>query len=142
MLLEKWVLEGRRSGVTGYVLAARGNRSRHRCQVGGGLLVLFPWVQPLTSSLPSASATMAGSSGSGGMASVCTNPRSPRTQTSCPRRMSSPSSRHTAPEGLGRAHPAQRPVVRSLALRAVAPPAPRRAQLEPLEDTCSFCGTL
>lgn len=110
-------------------MAARRNRSRHRCQVGGGLLVLFPWVQPLTSCLPPASATMAGSSGSGGMASVCTNPRSPRTQTSCPRRTSSPSSRRTAPEGLGRAHPAQRPVVRSLALRAVAPPAPLKSSV-------------
>jgi len=129
VLLEKRAPEGGRSGVTGYVLAARRNRSRHRCQVGGGLLVLFPWVQPLTSCLPPASATMAGSSGSGGMASVCTNPRSPRTQTSCPRRTSSPSSRRTAPEGLGRAHPAQRPVVRSLALRAVAPPAPLKSSV-------------
>lgn len=41
---------------------------------------------------------MAGSSGNGGMASVCMTPRSPRIQTSCPRRMSSLSSRRTAPE--------------------------------------------
>lgn len=129
VLLEKRILEGRRSGVTGYVLAARGNRFHHRCQVGGDLLALFSWVRPLTSPLPPASATMAGSSGSGGMASVCTNPRSPRTQTSCPRRTSSPSSRRTAPEGLGHAHPAQRPVVQSPALRAVAPPAPLKSSV-------------
>lgn len=61
---------------------------------------------------------MAGSSGSGGMASVCMTPRSPRTQTSCPRRTSSPSSRRTAPED---AHPCRMPCRSlSLAVRLVA----------------------
>uniref|UniRef100_A0A8D1YIW7 Cap-specific mRNA (nucleoside-2'-O-)-methyltransferase 1 n=1 Tax=Sus scrofa TaxID=9823 RepID=A0A8D1YIW7_PIG len=79
----------------------------YRCMVSGRsssttrkprTLLLTSLQRPL---LHFTSATLAGSSGSGGMASVCTTPRSPRTQTSCPRRMSSPSSRHTAPEGLG-----------------------------------------
>lgn len=95
--------------------------------LAGGLLALFPWVWPLTSPLPPASATTAGSSGSGGMASVCTNPRSPRTRTSCPRRMSFPSSRRTAPEGLGRACPT--PCPSEPGLEGSAPPAPLKSSV-------------
>eukprot|EP00069_Balaena_mysticetus_P008141 bmy_05874T0 len=81
-----------------------------------------PRTLPLTSLqmplLHFTSATTAGSSGSGGMASVCMTPRSPRTQTSCPRRTSSPSSRRTAPED---AHPCRMPCRSlSLAMRLVA----------------------
>lgn len=47
---------------------------------------------PLPHSIP---ATTPGSSGSGEMASICAIPRSPRIQTSCPRRTSFPSSRVT-----------------------------------------------
>lgn len=95
--------------------------------LAGSLLALFPWVWPLTSPLPPASATTAGSSGSGGMASVCTSPRSPRTRTSCPRRMSFPSSRRTAPEGLGRAYPT--PCPSEPGLEGSTPPAPLKSSV-------------
>lgn len=45
-------------------------------------------------------ATTAGSSGSGEMASICVTPRSPRIQTSCPRRTSFLLSRVTILEDL------------------------------------------